>query len=507
MAEPDHTVDSAEDISTWLGKEPDDDLFADLAALRAHFARLMEPGAVEPAQLERLLMPFGARALDLCGRCVPWLMNASLPLTSEMHAAAIGLIDALLDIAAGFQGLTGDMRNRWMRAQRVELAGMSSAALLLIGKAYLIACMAGAAVPAGLWRRAHEVMKLGEQFVPEANSSTSPVPLAFHYKYLLSMAVAQPESLTARELVWLSDYLEGLAASAELAAAFLQPATSAYWVDVAQDDPPVASVRRAAQEGESVLYFNPTPMASRVEEQIEWLENRILEAEVVGLERDGELLAPEVSGLPEGLTPIETLSLLRRLRERWATPMTRAQPRRHHEYTVQVCTGLRAIWDMAKRGEEKVRVVEWTVRNESSNGYSIMSVSGIEAGLSAGMALAVRRDASQPWSVCIVRWIRSEQPSQAELGLQVVAESFTPVQICFRGGEARAVCPALILAPIKAVRSNQAILSAAGTYVSRRFALVHEGARLYVAQARVLSLDMQTAAIELFQYEIDPYPI
>ncbi len=507
MAEPDHTVEFAEDILAWLGREPDDDLFADLAALRANFARLMESGEMEPDQFERLLTPFGTRALDLCGRFVPWLMNASLPLTDELHTAATGLVEALLDIAAGFQSLIGDMRNRWMRAQRVELAGMSSAAMLLVGKAYLIGCMAGAAVPAGLWRRAHEVMRLGEQFIPEANPGTTPIQLVSHYKYLLSMSVAQPETLTARELVWLSDYLEVLAGSAELAAAYLQPATSAYWVDVAQDSPPVASVRRAPQEGESVLYFNPVPMASRVEEQIEWLENRILEAEVVGLERDGELLAPEVSGLPEGLTPMEALSLLRRLRERWAAPMTRAQPRRHHEYTVQVCAGLRAIWDMAKRGEEKVRIVEWTVRNESSNGYSIMSVSGIEAGLTTGMALAVRRDTSQPWLVCIVRWIRSEQPGQAELGLQVVAESFTPVQICFRGGEARAVCPALILAPIKAVRSNQAILSAAGTYVSRRFALMHEGPRLYVAQARVLSLDMQTAAIELFQYEIDPYPI
>jgi hypothetical protein len=37
--------------------------------------------------------------------------------------------------------------------------------------------------------------------------------------------------------------------------------------------------------------------------------------------------------------------------------------------------------------------------------------------------------------------------------------------------------------------------------------MVREGGHIYVAQGRVLSLDMQTANIELFQYEIDPYPI
>ena len=66
---------------------------------------------------------------------------------------------------------------------------------------------------------------------------------------------------------------------------------------------------------------------------------------------------------------------------------------------------------------------------------------------------------------------------------------------------------ALILPPLPALRRNQAILAPAGTYASRRFVLVHEGEHLYVAQARVLSLDMQTANVELFQYEIDPYPI
>jgi hypothetical protein len=31
--------------------------------------------------------------------------------------------------------------------------------------------------------------------------------------------------------------------------------------------------------------------------------------------------------------------------------------------------------------------------------------------------------------------------------------------------------------------------------------------RVYVAQCRLLTLDIQTASLELFQFEIDPYPI
>jgi hypothetical protein len=51
------------------------------------------------------------------------------------------------------------------------------------------------------------------------------------------------------------------------------------------------------------------------------------------------------------------------------------------------------------------------------------------------------------------------------------------------------------------------MLAVAGTYASRRFVFVRELQTVYVAQARALGLDMQTPSVELFQYEIDPYPI
>ena len=57
------------------------------------------------------------------------------------------------------------------------------------------------------------------------------------------------------------------------------------------------------------------------------------------------------------------------------------------------------------------------------------------------------------------------------------------------------------------VRRHAAFLAPAGTYTSRRFIFLREGAQLYVAQGRALGLDMQTTSVELFQYEIDPYPI
>jgi cyclic-di-GMP-binding protein len=177
---------------------------------------------------------------------------------------------------------------------------------------------------------------------------------------------------------------------------------------------------------------------------------------------------------------------------------------------VQVCAGLRAIWEMFRKGEQFAQIQEWMTFNDSPGGYAIMSVSGVAVALSAGMALALRPDADSPWSICIVRWIRSDDASRVELGLQVVAEgvrNISAVTVGFRGGEIKVMTPALLLPPYPPVRHSPAILVKTGTYSSPRFVLVDEAAgHLYVTQGRVQSLDIQTANIELFQFENDLYP-
>jgi hypothetical protein len=137
-----------------------------------------------------------------------------------------------------------------------------------------------------------------------------------------------------------------------------------------------------------------------------------------------------------------------------------------------------------------------------------MSVEAAPDTLSAGMALALRRQVGAAWSICVVRWVRSDSPTQVELGLQTISNESTPVRVGFRGGDDPGeMMPGLVLPPAAGIRRHQAILAPSGAYQSRRFVLVHEGERIYVAQGRLLSLDMQTASVELFQFEYDPYPL
>ncbi len=508
MSAPVPVSPQVDSVQTWLEAEPADDPVVDLAQWRVHFTVLADPGLSDAAR-QGWLEQFESRILDVCERFIPHLLTAALPLPRDLHVASVELVAALLDVSAAFQTAVDSLRDRWVLGSRSDVASLAGRALRLVNESYRVVCMSGAAVPAGLWRRAYALMMAAG--LPDASTEATPEALArgasFQFKRLVALAAVQPESLTARELAWVYDYLEIVAALGRLASEPVQPESSAFWMDTSGDGAPVAAVRRLPPLGDGLLHFSALAMARRAGEQIEWLETRITDAYTTGEERAGALLEPDVSGLPLGLTALEALSLLRRMRDRWSTPPARTNARRAHQYSVQVCAGLRDMWRMRRHGGEAVKLDEWMVCNESPGGFAIMSVEGIAGGLSAGMALALRRDASQPWSICIVRWIRAERPDQAEVGLQVIAHACTPVAIAFRGGEARATTPALVLPPMAGVRSNPAILVAAGTYSSRRFMLVHEGEHLYVAQARVLSLDMQTASVELFQYEIDAYPI
>lgn len=490
-------------VLDWLNGEPADDCLEDLDRLCRHLGQMR--GEALPAEvLYPLLEPLSARVMDIAGRMRPRLSSAGLPLPHALHDATARLIGAMVDTAALAGRLGGALAKTPGDGEAASVT-LAALGLALLADAYKLACMAAIDVVAGLWRCACALCRSVGHL--QGGARTAGIEA---FKQMVAVATLQPESLSARELAWLFDFLAVAASETELSDHVPRPDSASFWIDCAADGPPVARIRRAPPVEAALLHFHALALARRLGERIDWLECRIADAEVIGQERDADLLDPENSGLPLGLTPAEVLSLLRRMRERWTTPPNRALPRRAQDYAVQVCAGLGPIWRMLRRGEGAATISEWTVNNESPGGYALIGAcdAGASAGaVGAGTALALRRDVSQPWAICIVRWVRSERPGVMELGLQAVGQGCSAISVGFRGDEFQRAAPALLLPPLAGLRRHHAILAPAGTYTSRRFVLVREGRQLYVAQGRVLSLEMQTASVELFQYEIDPYAL
>lgn len=488
--------DETDSFRRWLEAEPADEVADDLDALRAHLGALQDADP-DRAGSSRLMEAAATRALDISARVKSSLQEVGLPLPRALHVVVTRLARALLAIAQGLEAESASTGPGAAPAERADREARVRRALLLCHEAFVVSAMSAASAPLGLWAFAHRVG--GE------------LPGDLSYASMTLMAAAQPESFTARQLNWIADFLAAQQ-PAVLPAASDESTENAWWVLVSADAAPVSSARRLPPAGGDVRRFSAAPFDQALLARI-----RQLEAVIAGAEGGGEMAAVDMAevemldaedeALPLGLTPIEVLALLRTLRERWLSPPLRTQRRRAHHYTVQVCVGLRALWELARGREEADRVVEWQVLNESPGGYAIMNLAGIEGELSSGVVLGLRRPGETSWTVCVVRWVRSDNPDQVELGLQVLALSYSAVQVAFRGTPLRGVAPALALPVMEPVRRHAAFLAPAGTYTSRRFIFLREGAQLYVAQGRALGLDMQTTSVELFQYEIDPYPI
>ncbi|GAB4056631.1 hypothetical protein [Uliginosibacterium sediminicola] len=485
----------ADDIIQWLTAPMSGDLHAQTEALAQHLDTLHEPG-ISRAQFHRCIELFYSRALQLSGNVRDALRGAQLPLSTEWQTSSARLTASLLQIAEGFGQVLAEAGRTALRTRGRLNETASARALRLLFEYYIISCQAGREPELLIWRRAHELYELSHSENDSAPEESSPAETSlFNYKRLLALGTLDPHSLSAGELDWSAEFITRTCGLLNLQDTAPEPLDSTwYWIDLLKGAEPQACARRAPPELTRLLFFSSLPLARRASELLS--------------RHEGGRKTPELER-SERLPGVHPASLLSNLRQRWHAAPKREYPRRAQSYRIEACVGLAGIWQLLRRGSEAAPLSSWEVVNESPGGYAIMLVRGAGPGLSAGAAVALRRTAEEVWSICVVRWLRSEGPDQIEMGLQIVSHGAAPVQVGFRNGDVRRapMVDALVLPVLPVLRQHQAVLAPAGTYTSRRFSLVSDVDRLYVAQGRLLSLDMQTASIELFQFEIDPYPL
>lgn len=478
-------------VLDWLATELSPDAELELAALVRHIEDLTRP-EVDGGQLSRCLDLLQARGIRISRMFREKLASTALPLNASLHRSATRLVSAFGKLATAYEDSLNEIRHRIAKNNRQSPQTLCARGLEVLGEQFAVAHLAGNSAPYGFWLRAHTLF-LGCQTTGNDDLSKD---AEIAYKFLLAFSAAQPEGLTGPEICWLTALLQTTVGDANVS--YTAPGDHDlgwFWIDPDQDTPPISDNRRPPPPVEGLIYFSAEELARKATTWIEALDAS----------------PPAFDGLPTGLSATEAITLLRRVREYWATPPHREHSRRRNQYAVHVCTGLEGIWKMLREtgsARQELHASEWMVVNESPTGYAIMQVTGAASELTAGMAMALRRNEDDPWTLCVIRWIRTETPEQIELGLQVIANTAKPVTVGFRSGsQTRPMRPALVLPPVAALGRQQAILAPAGTYSARRFMLVSDTNRLYVAQGRLLSLDMQTSSVELFQYEIDPYPL
>lgn len=487
--------DTIESIAEWLSSPPAADLGEETQNMARKLDALYSP-TIPSSQFQAYIEQFYSRTLHLGMEHRRSLRSQTLPLAPVLLNRARSIALNLKRIAQGFERVLTDPDVRANSPHKRLNETATSRALRLFSECYLTSSQAGLDADPEIWRIAYRLYALSRN-ERDLEPTGNPMETALlAYKRLLALSTLGSQRLTPGELDWAAEYLAPICGQMQVQEQC--PPTldgSWYWLDPTGAAEPQACNRREPPAGRSLLFFSTNGLARRTQDILESEDN----AAGTG--------ALDASAAFPGVQPAAVLT---HLRQQWMAPPQREQPRRKQDYQVEACVGLANIWAVLRGSkiDPRTLISLWTVTNESPGGYAIMQLQGRSSGLVAGTAVALRRNADDAWNLCVVRWLRGDAADHIEIGLQMVSRGAIPVQVGFRGTEkSKNMVNALVLPVLPALRQHQAILAPAGTYASRRFTLVSDMEKVYVAQCRLLTLDLQTSNIELFQFEIDPYPI
>lgn len=420
------------------------------------------------------------------------LASASLPLSADIRHLATTLMQAYRQLAECHLRLID------RQSDSRDAVATSQKTIQCLTEEFLSACLIAAAPAPGLWQLANQAI-IPSLMHTQSLASTGEI-LGEHqavlqqYALLAALASSQPEALAPQDLLLIEDYL--LRFGNQTSLSIFQPeqhANMTHWVDISRDQGPCAVQRRPAPQQGTAIRIDFAPLAIRVHQHLHALAHGT---------------PPSTIHLPEEAARESFRILLKRVAATWTAPARRRHARRQVSYRVQLLTGLRPITRLLSSTSTPrlERLSEWMVVNESPTGFAIMHISGTMGAMRPGGVVILRAGLDRPWTVCVIRWLRSENPEHIELGLETLGINPEPVQIAFMGNLQRQTAqPAILLPAIGQIRARPAILVGRGSTLSRRFVMVQEnGTKLIVSQGSLDELDLQTAGVEMFRFEIDP---
>lgn len=459
------------EILDWLGAKGEDPL-DDLIPLRRHL-RTVVSMKLQSRVLLRLLDLFEPRIARIHKLVFPLLLDASTPLPRNLRVLSQSLIDLHGHLAEGFLRALAHAVGEGFQRPRRRRDTLAARALNCLRRQYELSLRSASGTPPGFWQQLNKLLQVS-QLSQQDNYLDSPTLQTLHL--LLAIHAAQAEALTPREQEFLWRHAEHLAAEVELRSVLPKKTAAWLWVDTNDERAPVPANRRAPPTADGVLFYSCRQLGKITQDSLDSLS-----------------------------APRAWRSVLHHAASRWLSPPQRRHNRRRGSYRIEVCPRLSSLWALLHgelSGQAAVQAInEWQVMNDSPAGYAAMHIAGDMPGLLAGSVLGIRRNANEPWSLCMVRWVRSENSEHLEMGLEVLAPHAKAVRIA-TASRPEAPVPALLLPPLSGTNRGETLLTERGIYETGTIALMQEeNGRLQIVECRPQPLVTQTSSMELFEFE------
>ncbi len=141
----------------------------------------------------------------------------------------------------------------------------------------------------------------------------------------------------------------------------------------------------------------------------------------------------------------------------------------------------------------------WILLDESAGGFSLGSSDAAGRHVQVGDLIAVRIvDLKTEWEIAVVRWARSSESDQIEIGAQRLAPAAEPVAVAVNGAPGNNFAMALRLPEIKPLRQPQTLITPCGSFKPQRILILDDGMRTH--QIRATRLVNQTGSFDQFEF-------
>jgi hypothetical protein len=413
-------------LRIWLDKLPLADPVA-AARVLAIQAKRVRKADLSPRKRLKMLELVRAKAELLLPEIEARLSEAPLPLPLPLQTTIVTANQMLKELSVSYNGVVTALGGRWYGVgakKPLRLAVFQ--AIRLMARRLALAYRIYARGSRSAWLNLHGLYRIARRdgFAQMAFDDSGDTAEQIYVRALL-LAFAEPAKLGCGEVDRLSAYLQRHAALARLespsASQALYDHDSASFLVRPGEARPGRSLLKSPQDS-----FQPEDLILRCSALVERLsaQVRALEAQEV----------PAKLGLPKAAAQPQYVSMLKSALSLWAAPRTRRFPRNRFHPRVDVVVGFLGLWNFLtgaahrrRAGDERpvtsaaqMALSEWSVTNESPDGFAFRYLAGNVAVVRVGDILGVRARDAANIQVCVVRRALADALNSLEVGAQVL---------------------------------------------------------------------------------------